>query len=216
MRTIRLTGLREKPFAAAHALRIMTIVILAAGASQRMGRQKLALPVDGRPILLRVVDAAAAWPTVVVAGAQVAQLLDPAASRIVRNDAPERGMSHSLVLGNSVVDAADAIAVLLGDLPDITAGAIATVIAAYHEAIDVVIPCCGQSFGHPVVFGPRARRKIAELPDGDTIKALRDDALLRRRLVEVDRTSLTDIDTPSDYARRLRAGRASDRYAAES
>lgn len=186
----------------------MTIVILAAGASRRMGRQKLALLVDGRPIVLRVVDAAAAWPTIVVAGAEVARLLDPAALRIVRNDAPERGMSHSLTLGNAVVDRAEPIAVLLGDLPDITPAAIATVLAGYDEAVDVVIPRCGQSFGHPVVFGPRARRKIAELPEGDTIKVLRDDAQLRRRIVETDRTSLTDIDSPSDYARRLGAGKA--------
>lgn len=196
----------------------MTIVILAAGAARRMGSQKLALPIDGRPIVMRVIDAAAAWPIVVVAGAEVARLLDPAALRIVRNDAPERGMSHSLMLGHSVVDETEPIAVLLGDLPDITPVAIAAVVAAYDEAIDVVIPRCGPSFGHPVVFGPRARAKIAALPDGDTIKTLRDHPLLRRRIVETNRASLTDIDTPSDYARRLGAGarEASDRSPAES
>ena len=44
----------------------MTIVILAAGASRRMGRQKLLLPIDGQPMIERAVAAAAAWPTVVV------------------------------------------------------------------------------------------------------------------------------------------------------
>jgi len=181
----------------------MTIVILAAGAARRMGKQKLVLPIDGRPMIQCVLDAAAAWPVVVVTGDEVAPTLGSTVLRIVRNDAPERGMSHSLALGNAVVANDEPIAVLLGDLPDITAASIASVIAAYDDTVDVVVPRCGETFVHPVVFGPRARRKIAALPDGDTIKRLRDDASLRRRIVETDRGALTDIDTPGDYTERI-------------
>jgi molybdenum cofactor cytidylyltransferase len=181
----------------------MTIVILAAGAARRMGKQKLLLPIDGRPMIQHVLDAAAAWPLVVVAGAEVAAALQPTLLRIVRNDAPERGMSHSLALGNSVIDDAEPIAVLLADLPDITSQTIASVIAAYGDTIDVVAPRCGETSVQPVVFGPRARRKISTLPDGDTIHRLRDDPSLRRRVVEADSGSLSDIDTPSDYTERI-------------
>jgi molybdenum cofactor cytidylyltransferase len=184
----------------------MTIVILAAGAARRMGKQKLLLPVDGRPMIQCVLDAAAAWPVIVVTGDEVAPTLGATALRIVRNDAPERGMSHSLKLGNAVIADGEPIAVLLGDLPDISPAAIATVIAAYDDSVDVVIPQCGQTFVHPVVFGPRARRKIAALPDGDTIGRLRDDASLHRRIVEVGAGCLTDIDTPADYTERIGGG----------
>jgi molybdenum cofactor cytidylyltransferase len=186
----------------------MTIVILAAGAAQRMGRQKLLLPIDDRPMIAHVLEAAAAWPLVVVAGDEVAPTLGHMSLRIVRNDAPERGMAHSLYLGNAVVNETEAIAVLLADLPDITPSAIAAAIEAYDDTVDVVIPRCGETFGHPVVFGPRARRKIAALPDGDTLHRLRDDPDLRRRVVAADSGCLTDIDTPSDYTERIdrRAG----------
>ncbi len=181
----------------------MTIVVLAAGAAHRMGKQKLLLPIDGRPMIAHVLDAAAAWPIVVVTGTEVAPTLGHTTVRIAINDAPERGMSHSLALGNAVVDKTEPIAVLLADLPDITATSIATVVAAYDDTVDVVIPHCGETFVHPVIFGPRARVKIAALPDGDTLKRLRDDPSLRRKLVEVDPGCLTDIDTPSDYIQRI-------------
>jgi molybdenum cofactor cytidylyltransferase len=187
----------------------MTIVILAAGSARRMGRQKLLLPIEGQPMIQRVVDSASAWPVVIVAGDDVAALLGSTPLCIVRNDAPERGMAHSLKLANHVIAGQGPIAVLPGDLPDITPEAIARVIDTYDDAVDVVIPRCGEIFGHPVVFGPRARGKIAALPDGDTIKRLRDDPSLQRRIVEVDRGSLTDIDTPGDYSQRTgeRTGR---------
>jgi molybdenum cofactor cytidylyltransferase len=180
----------------------MTILILAAGASRRMGTQKLLLPIDGLPLIERTIAAAAAWPVVVVAGDEVAYALGATTLCIVRNASPERGMAHSLALGNAVIPDGEPIAVLLADLPDITADAIAAVIDAYDDTVDVVVPRCGDQFAHPVVFGPLARRGIPALPDGDTIKRLRDDPRLRRRSVEVGRCGLTDIDTPDEYAAR--------------
>jgi len=180
----------------------MTILILAAGASRRMGTQKLLLPIDGMPLIERTIAAAADWPVVVVAGDEVAHALGATSLCIVRNAAPERGMAHSLALGNAVVPDGEPIAVLLADLPDITPTAIAAAIDAYDNTVDVVVPRCEDRFAHPVVFGPRARAGIAALPDGDTIKRLRDDPRLRRRIVEVGRCALTDIDTPDEYAAR--------------
>ena len=185
----------------------MTIVILAAGAARRMGSPKLLLPIDGRPLIAHAIEAAANWPRVVVAGSDLAAALESLPVRIVRNDASERGMSYSLALADAAIARSEPIAVLLGDLPDITPAAIAAVVEAYDESVDVVVPRHGATLVHPVVFGPRARREIAALPDGDTIKTLRDDSSLRRRIVHVDAGALTDIDTPGDYRERVRRGR---------
>ena len=98
----------------------VTVVVLAAGVSRRMGRQKLLLPIDGVAIVTRVVAACEAWPTVVVVSdATVAQALARADARIVHNAAPERGMNHSLALADAVIRRDEAIAVMLGDLPDL-------------------------------------------------------------------------------------------------
>jgi CTP:molybdopterin cytidylyltransferase MocA len=168
-----------------------------------MGKQKLLLPIDGQPMIRRVLAAASAWPVVVVAGDDVAPELGSTEVCIVRNATPERGMSHSLYLGNAVIPDGEPIAVLLGDLPDITPAAIETVVSAYDDTVDIVVPSCDEQLAHPVVFGPRARRKIVDLADGDTIDRLRDDPHLRRRTVVTDRCALHDIDTPVEYARRV-------------
>jgi len=188
----------------------VTIVVLAAGVARRMGRQKLLLPIDGVPIVTRVVAACTAWSTVVVVSdAAVAHALARTGARMVFNDAPERGMNHSLALADAAVRHDEAIAVMLGDVPDTSPIAIARVINAYEETIDVVAPEAGGRLGHPVVFGPRARARIAALADGDALRTLRDDPAFEKRIVAgVDAGTFTDIDTPADYAARLRRVRS--------
>lgn len=159
----------------------------------------------------RALDASAAWPTVVVASPPVAAALAAAPARdgvrVVRNDEPERGMTHSLALADAAIDAHEPIAVMLGDLPDCGAAAIDMVVRAYDAQVDVVAPRAGARFGHPVVFGPVARRCIAQLPEGDALQRLRDEPTLRRRIVEIANPEpFEDIDTEAQleaYRRRM-------------
>ena len=124
--------------------------------------------------------------------------------RIVRNNEPERGMNVSLAIADAAIDPAEPIAVLLGDLPDCDAAAIARIVDAYDAESDVVVPHAGKRFGHPVVFGPAARRMIAGLGDGDGLNRVRDAETLRRRIVPVDdRGAFDDIDTEAELAARL-------------
>jgi CTP:molybdopterin cytidylyltransferase MocA len=116
-------------------------------------------------------------------------------------------MNVSLALADAAIAPGDAIAVLLGDLPDCDAAAIARVVDAYDEHADVVVPQLGQRLGHPVVFGPAARRLIATLGDGDGLNRVRDAASLRRRIVPaVDAGAFEDIDTEAELAARIARG----------
>jgi xanthine dehydrogenase accessory factor len=176
-----------------------------------MGRQKLLERIDGRSLIARALDAASAWPTVVVASDAVAAELAASGAaervRIVRNDEPERGMNRSLALADAAIDPNEPIAVLLGDLPDCDAATIARVTSAYAEDVDVVVPQAGERLGHPVVFGPAARRAIAALGDGDGLQRIRDAAGLRRRVIAVDDArAFDDIDTEAELAARLARG----------
>lgn len=181
--------------------------VLAAGVSSRMGAQKLLLPLAGRTLLERALDAAAACPTIVVVSPALATRVPPATprTRIVVNDAPERGMSHSLALAAALVDdPAAALVVLLADTPCVDGKLVDRMVAALGDN-DVAYPLRDGVPGHPVVFGPRAREAIADLPDGDTLRALRDDARFRRIVVgSSDDAPFLDVDTPDDY-RRVRA-----------
>jgi len=172
-----------------------------------MGRQKLLERIAGRSLIGRAIDAAAAWPTVVVASDAVAAELaasgDAQRVRIVRNAEPERGMNLSLALADAAIAADEPIAVLLGDLPDCGAATVARVVGAYDDDADVVVPHAGDRLGHPVVFGPLARRAIASLGDGDGLNKVRDAAGLRRRLIALDDSgAFDDIDTEAELAAR--------------
>ena len=176
-----------------------------------MGQPKATLAFGGGTLLERALDAAAKYPTVVVVsvlpGAALAALerrqRESGVMRVT-NDAPERGMAHSLALAHAAIGMPNAaLAVLLIDTPFVDAVVLARVVAARGDA-DVAYPVRDGRAGHPVVFGPHARAAIEALPDGDTLRTLRDDPRWRRVEVEWDDDApFRDIDTPDDYAQAL-------------
>src|SRR5918997_5983315 len=105
---------------------MISAVVLAAGASTRLGRPKQLLELDGKPLLQHVVDAldgAGLDEVVVVLGHEAerirAAVVLPARGRVVVNRAHRSGQASSLRAGLDAVDAAsEAAVVVLGDQPD--------------------------------------------------------------------------------------------------
>ena len=122
----------------------LTGVVLAAGTSVRMGRPKQLLPLGDRCLLQRVVDAALASrldEVIVVLGHRAEEiraaivLPGDGRARAVVNPDFARGQSTSLQRGVRAADArSQAVAVLLGDQPGVTAGLIDRVAAAFVSA----------------------------------------------------------------------------------
>ncbi len=174
-----------------------------------MGRPKAALSLGGRTLLERALEAAAAFPTVVVVAAAIPQdvsrILDAARRHgdvsVVVNERAERGMSRSLGLADAaVLDRTVPLGVLLLDTPLVDAALVARVFTA-RGGNDVAYPVRSGIAGHPVVFGSRARAAIAELPVGDTVRALRDDPRWTRVEIEIeDDGPFLDVDTEGDFA----------------
>ena len=102
-------------------------LVLAAGTATRFGGVKVLAPLDGRPLLAHVLDAARATglvEIVVVLGAAreaVSDDVDLTGVRVVVNPNPEAGLSSSLHLGLAVRVAPSIAPVILeaiGDIPD--------------------------------------------------------------------------------------------------
>jgi len=183
----------------------VTCIILAAGRSRRFGANKLLHVWGDRDTLLaRALRACAGYPTLAVCSPAVAGALEGRRVTIVVNDEPDRGMAHSLRLGNARVDPSEAIAVLPADLAFIEPEHVARVVDALGES-DVAFPIRSDGTpGHPVVFSAQARHFIDKLPDGDTIRRLRDrKELVRATLTIEEEWPYTDVDEPSAQGKSL-------------
>jgi len=199
--------------ASASQRRVLSAVILAAGASTRMGRLKQLLPLAGRPLLQHVVDAAVASrldEVILVLGARAAEIRAAITCcecvRVVVNREYADGQSTSLRAGlRAASPRSAAAAVLLGDQPRMTAQRIDAVAAAFLQTSACVVrPVYAAVGGHRVPGHPvfLARRVW---PD---IDALRGDQGARALLsahpewlleVPVAGEAPRDVDTWEDY-----------------
>jgi molybdenum cofactor cytidylyltransferase len=185
-------------------------LVLAAGGSTRMGRPKMLLELEGRPLVRHAVDpllAAGLRRVCVVLGAEAdaVRAALPADERIavaVNRDWPS-GLASSLQAGLRQCASADAVLVALGDQPSLTPAVVARVLAASPGRALVAATHDGRLV-HPMLFG---RALFPEL------QALRGDAgardVVRRHRHEaavVLGDASRDVDTEDDY-RAAREGR---------
>lgn len=200
-------------------------VILAAGASVRMGRTKQLLPYNGAPLLQAAVDAAAASEAieiVVVLGHDAAAVRDAISVptnkplRFVVCEDYARGQAASLACGiAAVADNVDAVAVMLGDQPDVDSVSVNRLFAAWRRAFEpvarpVFVTAEAERIpGHPVVFDrsvwgaltePAERRDDRLTEDEGARGWLRAHPEYVREVVIVA-TAPGDVDTWEDYLR---------------
>lgn len=184
----------------------LAAVVLAAGKSERMGRNKLLLEVAGRPILdwlLESLDASTVDDVLVVLGHRPEELRPIAeahSAEVIFNPAYEKGMTSSFKAGLRCVSV-DAAFLVLGDQLGLEAGLIHRMAASMEsdpEAL-IVSPVYRGRRGHPVLFRQTLFQEILDLGREETLR----DVVLRHeashRLVEGSFWCVLDIDTPEEY-----------------
>jgi len=186
-------------------------VILAAGHSTRMGFDKLAAPLDGIPLARRVVSGLAELAPLIVAAPRVAEAIgDLRAARIVLT-APTAGPAVSLALADTAVPHDRLLAVIACDLPFLDAVRVRAFVERVPADADLAWPLVDGTPGHPVVWSPRARTRIATLREDDPPARVRRDPTLNAvALDEHDEAYVTDLDTPEGWQaaeKRLRLAR---------
>ena len=193
----------------------LAAVIPAAGHSRRMGQPKLLLPLGGRPVLARLLEALAAagfGPRIVVVRAA-----DTALQQVAREcgatvvcpavDPPDMRASVEYALealeqaGPPLVD--DGWALIPADHPVLDREALRQIAGFWpRTTADVLLPVYQSQRGHPTVFRWSLVPEIRALPPDCGLNVL-----LRRDEVRIEELPvdspgiLTDLDTPDDYHR---------------
>ena len=181
-------------------------VVLAAGRSQRMGRNKLLLRVGGRTVLERVlssIEASGVEEVFVVLGHRPGDLkpiVEAHAAMAVLNPDYEEGMSSSFKAGLSRVST-DAAFLCLGDQVVLDPVLMERMIDAMEvdpEAL-IVSPVYEGRRAHPVLFRDTLFPEIMGLGQGNTLKDVVEGHGDRHIVVEGDVWCTLDMDTPEDY-----------------
>lgn len=183
-------------------------VILAAGASTRMGRNKLLLELNGETVVRRAARTAIEAgldPVIVVTGHardEVEGELHGLRCRCVFNSEHAKGTHTSVAAGIGAVErtACAAAIVMLADMPLVTPSMLRALIERYHESGAPLVASRygGQVNAPPILYD---RRLFAELRNMDArcgrqvVRRHRHDAVEIEWPVEAAR----DLDRPADY-----------------
>ena len=179
----------------------MRTVVLAGGRSQRMGFDKLTAPFAGEPLARRVARALAGLDPLFVTTPQVAEVIGGLPGVRVIVTPTTVGPSETLALANDVLPYDAHLAVLPCDLPFLDAARVRAFVARVTDDIDLAWPLVGETPGHPVLWSPKARARIAALrPDEPPLLVRRDPGLAAAGFDEDDDAYVTDVDTPAAWA----------------
>jgi molybdenum cofactor cytidylyltransferase len=191
---------------------LTVVLLLAAGLSVRMGQSKMLLPWSSGTLLdalvMRVLQETP-HPLVVVCRPDLPLAIHNSRLHFVLNNSPERGISHSIQLAVSFMQAkwpGASAAILLGDEPFVLGTDIRRVIGDFDRRsanCHVVRPRYNQIPGHPVIFDCEALRWTGQLRGDRGFGALW--AQHASAVCYVDYgvsgrpNPAKDIDTPEDY-----------------
>ena len=184
-------------------------IVLAAGASSRMGSPKLLLNWGEKSVIQHIVhtlNEAHIIKILVVTGwyhDQISSELGSTKAQIIYNTQWKTGkMLSSIKVGLSVLpEKTEAVLICLGDIPGISVEVISSLIATYHQFPNsLIIPEHRGELGHPVLIPHDYWPEIRDLhsPIGLRALMLHHEAMIKR--VSVDSPGiLLDIDTPEAY-----------------
>ena len=183
-------------------------VILAAGASNRMGEPKQLLRLGGKTLLEQVLDSArsaAVDEIVVVLGAaaeNIRQQVDLSKTKVVINSSYQQGMGTSLGAGLAALDPAiNAVLILLGDQPFVRPATLDRICEEYRRShAQIVIPLYKGFRGNPVLLDRSVFPEVMALSGDVGCRAIFGDHLEGIVKLPVDDVGiLLDIDSKADF-----------------
>jgi len=190
-------------------------VILAAGASRRMGKNKMLLELDGESLIRRAAKralAAGLSPLVVVLGHEAdrlrVELRDLPLAFAVNPDytGPTSGSLHQGL--NALGSDVDAVVVMLGDMVRVTAETLALLVAAARgPRPPLVVSRYGNVTAPPLLFRRALFGELLAWTGEGCGKAVVQAHKHEAMYVDRPEALLVDVDTPEDFAAAIAASR---------
>ncbi len=185
-------------------------IVLAAGASTRMGTSKALLRIGDETFISRILrvlrEAGLPAAAVVARPGQEGLVTEVAAAgfgQIVENPRANEGQLSSLIAGLDAVDrpAVDAALVTLVDVPGISTAVVLTLLERMRTSPALVLRAVHEGrHGHPVIFRRALFDRLRQADPAIGAKAVVRTADVDD--VEVQDAAITqDVDTPADYDR---------------
>ena len=181
-------------------------VVLAAGSSTRMGRNKLLLELAGESVVRRAVRAAVQAGVdrvVVVLGHEedrVRAELSGLACRTIVNPDHAQGVGTSVQAGVREAADADAVVVVLADMPFVTAGMIAALVERYRATgAPVVASHYGDVQAPPTLYDRALFAELLSIPGERCAKQVVRRHEHEAAVLDWPVDALKDIDVPADY-----------------
>ena len=185
-------------------------MILAAGESSRMGRDKALLPLGEQTFLEHLAGLldGEVEPLLVVLGHHADQIERqarlPAAAKVLHNPEYSLGQLSSLHVALRSLDQRqiDAVLVCLVDHPGITKQVLRALRTSFEQSrAMIMIPTWHGRRGHPVLFSSRLFQELLDAPLDQGARAVVRHHAQEVETVDVDEEGiLWDVDRPEDYA----------------
>jgi molybdenum cofactor cytidylyltransferase len=186
-------------------------LILAAGESRRMGRDKALLTYRGLTFVETIVASLSAGgiANITLVLGHHADLIQRSTNlngvRVVVNGDYQRGQTSSLQAGLAALtaDSPDGIVLCLVDHPAISSDVVATLISEFRSSrAPLVIPKHKGERGHPVLIGKNLFPELLALPYGQAANTVIRRYYDQANFVDVaDAGILIDVDEPETYER---------------
>ena len=185
-------------------MKSISAIILAAGRSTRMGKQKMLMPWGETTVVEKVIQtiqSSGVDKIVLVTNPEIASQITSPGLHIVLNPDPEGEMLTSIQLGLQAQKIpAQAALICLGDQPQIEEGSVRSVCEAFQKnRSKLVVPSYQMRRGHPWLVEKSLWEEILSM-QGGSMREFLDRYANEIEYVNLSTpTILQDLDTPEDY-----------------
>lgn len=189
---------------------MVSAVLLGAGESKRMGRDKLSLPWGKKTVFEHCLDIllrSEVGEVIVVLNSRIKRMTDHMKEpkvRVVSNPYYKKGMSTSIRRGvRAIHPNSKGILIALGDQPFLRTKTINALIDAFSKGRgEIILPAFRGVWGHPVIFHRRFGKEFLRLKGDVGGRSIIERHLKQTWVVRVNSAGvIKDIDTWKDYER---------------